>query len=526
MLSYYLSQIPNNPSNISLLFQDKLLDKTIQNSRKDLLDIINTQTKTFDNQFKALDETFSRFKLSMTILDILKNLSLSEQIKNSAFNDLMCLENNFKNIFLENDKLYQSLTECISQIDIFKLNPEEQHTIDETLFELRKHGLHLPINERTSIALDNREKDFLNNRFFSNLPDYETFYNKIVYCEDENMRKILWKDFHNNNYEILNEDFSQILKLKNSVAKTIGLKNCTELDLAFTPLKTTQEIDFFLEKTILKFKDNIIQEIEALKKLNNHKTINPWDLDYLLNKYEQEKLQPLSFDNFLTNICNFWQKKLNIKIIQENNAIYKLWSEDILIFSIFKNNILIGTILIDKSPIEKLTIIVPALNNHPGLFLITASSNFQAKNIFLNFGQAILLTTNPELELPGNGLSKMLKSKWEITNYELEILFYEQFASRKKSLTKLLLQKICNSYICLNTDKLSRKNNAIKVYNKSVKEVYIKFNIDKILNLDTNLEFNYNLSLAITKGAGCYTSTWALINLANNVGSIETFCNY
>lgn len=508
---------------------DSMIARQIESSRQEILNIINTGEKTFKNQFAALDLSYAKFKSSMTVLEILVNLHPDIKIKNRAFSGLAYLQNNFHNIFLENDRLYTSLLDYQAQ-NKEKLNQEEKYTTIETILELMKHGLHLSISERASITLDNREKDFLTNRFFSNLSNHEDFYNKIVNCKNSDERKKIWETFHNNNSEMLNEDLSQILKLKNSIAKTANFLDSNESELSLKPLNNIQGIKDFLDSIVVAAQKTIYQEIQNLKEINNNEVINPWDLDYLLNKYQQEKYEFIKFENALEKILDLWQKKLNIKITKTKT---KLWDQDILSLSVYKDGRLLNNCLIDvcaranelftnQIQENRLRIVIPKCeyqnNISPGIFFITVDINSndqllnlnQAKNLFKNIGHSMLLSTQC-IQMPGNILNMQYGIEWQTADCMLEDIFYTQFASRKSSLIQLLLQDICNAYVCLNNDKLSRKNNAIKIYNKIVKEVYTKLGINKILLTDENLKFNYNLHLAITKGASCYTSVWALI---------------
>lgn len=355
--------------------------------------------RTFDNTIRALDSLIGEFSVFATVCSVLELVHPDHVIRESAHTASVTLHNFSVDHFSQNKKLYESVMAYIENTNLHDLNSEERYTIEETVKEFKRAGLHLgdeiqhelkvlykalgkhTLNFEKNIATDNRTISVmpesltgLSEEFMAHLShnadgtrnigvDAPTYSYVMQNCVVESTRKSLWLAYFNRAFPQNDKELSQIILLRDQIAQLSGFGSFADLDISNQMAKEPKTVIDFLNNLIDRCKSKVNQEIADFKKdlppsvtLTEDNKFKPWDLlfvrdhykkkNYDVNEVEISEYFPL--DSTLQGLFAIYQKFFGITLKPEKNV--KLWHPEVQALAVYKNNKFIGYILLDIFP--------------------------------------------------------------------------------------------------------------------------------------------------------------------------------
>lgn len=409
---------------------EEVIKKT-ENIVQDINLIINTPTKeqTFNNTFRALDNLSDKIQTNVAVLSVLQFLNPKKELRDKAQEGIEKLENLMIQEISTNKKLYEALEkytknnlkkECLSQ--------EEQYFLDETMSDFKRSGLHLHQKELDKIKEVKQELAKLNLQFETNInqdnskievnleelkgvperiidslektkngkyilkTDYPTVFGILDFCEVENTRKKISQLFNNRAYPANKDVLSKIINKRDELAKLLGFKSYSELDLDDQMAKNTQVVKEFIDNLSKKSKKKGEKEIKEFLSIYPNKSelvdkngkIQPWNTKFLKNYYKKHKLnldeklvaEYFPVENTIKELLDIYEQFLSVKFKEVK---VNLWDKECQLLEVYKNNKLIGYLILDLFPRDNkyshaanLTI-VHAIKGCPCLTLVMAN---------------------------------------------------------------------------------------------------------------------------------------------------------
>lgn len=196
--------------------------------------------------------------------------------------------------------------------------------------------------------------------------DYPTFNLVMSYCSNEDVRKKLYIAFNSRacpqNIPLL----KQIRELATEYAQLVGSKNYADLDIELQMAKTVSRVEDFLFKTKDATKSKALEEKKILTDFaktyifkNPDYIINPWDISYIYNAYEQaifdinaEKLaEYFPVQKTIQKMIDIYSSffGLEMELVAYNSSICDD-SWNMIILEIRKNGLVQGNLLFDLYP--------------------------------------------------------------------------------------------------------------------------------------------------------------------------------
>ena len=178
----------------------------------------------------------------------------------------------------------------------------------------------------------------------------------MTYAESQALRKTFYLAYASRasnkfplkgNWDNTN-NIAEILSLRQTIANILGYKNFAEYSLATKMAKTTQQVIDFLNnlkvKAIGKSKQEMVVLKKYAKKTLNIKTINPWDLAYVSEKYKKENFgvsqeelkQYFPVENVIKGLFKLVKSLYGIEVkIKKTKSV---WHPDVRLYEIFDKN--------------------------------------------------------------------------------------------------------------------------------------------------------------------------------------------
>ena len=288
---------------------------------------------TYDNTLRHLDGIMDTFKRMTQVLEVLFNLSPSEQMRKTAQEELLKLQQAAVDLFTYNLKLYRVIAQHAQTRAITEsLSDEERYFEQEMLEEFARNGLHLPedkrarisalqkelantsmqfdknINEDDSKIIVSREElEGIDDEFIATLRktddgrfilgvDYPTYSKIMEQCETRETRKKLYDAFSNRAYPANIPVLEKIINLRDAIAHATGYVSFAHLSLENQMAKKPTIVEQFLldlwqkasQKEMLelkKLKDELLSSIP----LTPDGKFYPWDKAYATELLKKNK---------------------------------------------------------------------------------------------------------------------------------------------------------------------------------------------------------------------------------------------
>ncbi len=386
------------PKTVSEL--EELVKQTLNQATTDLEQIygIANTRRTFDNTARMLDKIIANFTINLIIIQTLEMVSPEKAIRDSAHQGLIALNNFSVDNFSQNTKLYQAFKAYKDQADLSKLTAEESYTLDESMKEFERSGLHLDdkklqkirvlkkdialreLNFETNIAQDNRTLTFTQDELAGlgqwlegqertedglyKLPVNQPTYLRVSQNGSvESTRKAFWAAFCNRAYPANYQELLDLIALRDELASTIGYESFAALSIAGDMAHEVTKVEVFLDSLVNRIQQKVKQEVAMfLSSLPTSVTLlpdrkfKPWDLPYVINQYKKNYLsvdetliaEYFPLEHTLKALFDIYQSFFGITFKQENPQ--NLWHEEVTALSVYKNNLFLGYVLLDLFP--------------------------------------------------------------------------------------------------------------------------------------------------------------------------------
>ena len=355
---------------------------------------------TYDNTLRHFDRIMDTFHRTTQVLEALFNLSPHEHIRKTAQEELLKLQQAAIDLFTYNLKLYHVIAQHAQTRAITEsLSDEERRFEQETLEEFSRNGLHLPedkrarisalqkelantsmlfdknINEDDSKIIVSREElagiddEFIatlrktdDGRFILGV-DYPTYSKIIEQCQTRETRKKLYEAFSARAYPANIPVLEKIIALRDTIARETGYTSFAHLSLESEMAKTPKIVEQFLLDLWQKASQKELIELNALKDelpasitLTPDGKIYPWDKAYINELHKKQKFnideyaiaEYFPMDSTVNGLLKIYESFFSISFKQVSLA--GLWHEDVKTLEVYKQEKLIGYILMDLHP--------------------------------------------------------------------------------------------------------------------------------------------------------------------------------
>jgi thimet oligopeptidase len=366
-----------------------------------IISIENSQ-RSYQNTVKALDNISEKLSYLTNPFEVLEFVNPQKEIRDSAHNAMIELQAFTVKEISTNKELYKAIKYYYD--NQFKkerenLSKEEIYFLEETIKSFERSGLNLPDDKLEQVRTLLKEINKLQLDFEQNInndeskievtleelkgtpqqiinslekstdgkyivrTDYPTVFGIMQHGENQETRKRVQQIFSNRaypqNYSILRE----MLIKKNELAKLLGYRDFAHFDLEENMAKSPENVKNFINNISNKAKIKAKKEIELFTKDLKDKTlfdesgkIKPWNTGYILNEYKKNYLQldekevskyfPL--ENTIKELLDIYQQFLNLQLKEVNTTGF--WHSDVKLIETYKNNHLIGYLLLDLHP--------------------------------------------------------------------------------------------------------------------------------------------------------------------------------
>ena len=523
--------------------------------------IENLKVPTWNNLVYKLEESDDKISKAWAPIRHLNSVMNDKEIRAQYEKSLNLLTSHYgkigqnKKLFSQYEKLYKQSRENLTQ--------SQNKLLENVLRDFRLSGVHLDAKKRKLFRNCQEKLAKLESKFEQNILDSSNSWTKnfktikalkgmpqssleiaeetaakrnesgftltldqpcymavMTFAENQSLRKRMYLAYASraskkfpvsgkwDNTKIIED----ILILRQDMSQILGYKNYAEYSLETKMAKSTNEVIDFLESLKIKAISKSKKEISVLKKFAkkhlNLKTISPWDIAYVAEKYKEENFgisqeelkQYFPVENVIKGLFKLVKSLYGIEVKLKKTK--EVWHEDVRLYEIFdKNKKLRGKFYFDlyarqnkrggawmdeciqrrkklsgsiQSPVAFITCnSSPPTKTSPAFF-----THYDVETLFHEFGhglQHMLTTVNYA------GISGISGVEWDAV--ELPSQFMENWCWEKKVLDTFAFhyetkQKLPNS--------LFKKLLATKNYNSGMSLIrQIEFSLfDFILHMD------------------------------------------
>lgn len=329
--THAISVFPRTVDEIDTIFQQATNEALIEIQK---ILSLRPEERTFENTVKKFDRIAARFYAPWCAINTIQMLHPDHILRAKAQKVNLAYQEFAIDHFHINQKMYKAWKEYqLGNAKNEKLNVERTYFLDSVLSSLRRSGMELDATsfekmkvmmkeiallsdqfctnisqDHSSLAviredLAGLDEEFINtlqrdNGFYILVCDYPTRSKILENCTVASTRKAYYRAFHNRafpqNLSVLNE----LVNKRNKLAHLLGYDSYADFDIEPEMAKTPNTVANFLEVLSIKAKEKAKQEWELCTQnspesvtLNADRKMNPWDEDYLSNRYRQNYLQ-------------------------------------------------------------------------------------------------------------------------------------------------------------------------------------------------------------------------------------------
>lgn len=370
------------------------LEELLSQNREELKQLLNIETKTYDNfvsPYQKMQERVGEFITPIFHLDSVKNSDLTQEV----YAQCLPLLSEYDSELSQNVELYNTLKDIqLAYKDI--LNDIQSKVLKNEIKEMERNGCNLLQGDKDTLKDINLELSKLSKEFSQNLLDATNSYEMIIedfddvkelpqsdlelakfesngktkykftlhmpsyiaymtYGTSRIKREELYKAYATRapqNGEII----EKILELKNQKAKLLGFENYAQLSIDSKMAKTENDVIEFLYNIANKAKTKAKEELEDVKQL-------AFDLDGINDfasfdmSYYSEKLRKKQYDIDEEHYMPYFEQKSVIKgVFDFLNKIFNIdfhevhalvWDEKTKVYDIYENSKAIARIYFD-----------------------------------------------------------------------------------------------------------------------------------------------------------------------------------
>ena len=369
------------------------LEKILEESRKNLKELLDIENKTYKNfvsPFQEIGERINEFITPIFHIDSVKN----SEITSKVYEDCLPIISKYESEVSQNENIYSALKYILSnennilnsiQIKVLEneirdfelsgcnLEKDKKQRLEELDLQLSElsHKFSQNLLKATnaySLIIENFEdiKDIPESdlalakfeedgktkyKFTLQMPSYIAF---MTYCTSREKREELYKAYTTRapeNGKIIEE----LLALKEEKIKILGFSNFAQYSIATKMAKSEEEVINFLEELGNKAKPKALKEFEELKQLALKDGITDFRASDVT--FYSERLKKAQYDldeeyyrpyfeqnSVLEGFFEFLHKMFNIKFTKTNA---KAWDEKVQVYNLSEENRVIARIYID-----------------------------------------------------------------------------------------------------------------------------------------------------------------------------------
>lgn len=370
-----------------------LLEKLLEQSKKEILELMEIKNKTYENfvmPYEEIGESINDFLTPIFHIDSVKNSDITGKV----YEECLPILSKYETWISQNENIYIALKDIQSN-NKTTLNNIQNKVLENEIRDFVLSGCHLDNNKKKRLEEINLTLSELSHKFSQNLLDATNEFEMIIEDNDD-IKEIPVSDLELAKFE---EDgktkyrftlqipsymayitygtsrdrreelykayctkapqngkiIEQILKLKNEKVKILGFNSYSEYSLQTKMASKEEEVVSFLEELGHKGKAKALEELNEIKELASKDGINDFKSSDMA--YYSEKLKKAKYDldeeyyrpyfeqeSVLNGFFEFLYQMFDIKFVQTNA---KAWDEKVRVYNLLSNDKEIGRIYID-----------------------------------------------------------------------------------------------------------------------------------------------------------------------------------
>lgn len=369
------------------------LEKILEESRKNLKELLDIENKTYKNfvsPFQEIGERINEFITPIFHIDSVKN----SEITSKVYEDCLPIISKYESEVSQNENIYSALKYILSN-ESSTLNSIQKKVLENEIRDFELSGCNLEKDKKQRLEELDLQLSELSHKFSQNLLKATNAYSLIIenfedikeipesdlalakfeedgktkykftlqmpsyiafmtYCTSREKREELYKAYTTRapeNGKIIEE----LLALKEEKIKILGFSNFAQYSIATKMAKSEQEVINFLEELGNKAKPKALKEFEELKQLALKDGITDFRASDVT--FYSERLKKAQYDldeeyyrpyfeqnSVLEGFFEFLHKMFNIKFTKTNA---KAWDEKVQVYNLSEENGVIARIYID-----------------------------------------------------------------------------------------------------------------------------------------------------------------------------------
>ena len=369
------------------------LEKILEESRKNLKELLDIENKTYKNfvsPFQEIGERINEFITPIFHIDSVKN----SEITSKVYEDCLPIISKYESEVSQNENIYSALKYILSN-ESSTLNSIQKKVLENEIRDFELSGCNLEKDKKQRLEELDLQLSELSHKFSQNLLKATNAYSLIIenfedikeipesdlalakfeedgktkykftlqmpsyiafmtYCTSREKREELYKAYTTRapeNGKIIEE----LLALKEEKIKILGFSNFAQYSIATKMAKSEEEVINFLEELGNKAKPKALKEFEELKQLALKDEITDFrasDVTFYSERLkkaqydlDEEYYRPyLEQNSVLEGFFEFLHKMFNIKFTKTNA---KAWDEKVQVYNLSEENGVIARIYID-----------------------------------------------------------------------------------------------------------------------------------------------------------------------------------
>lgn len=369
------------------------LEKILEESRKNLKELLDIENKTYKNfvsPFQEIGERINEFITPIFHIDSVKN----SEITSKVYEDCLPIISKYESEVSQNENIYSVLKYILSN-ENSTLNSIQKKVLENEIRDFELSGCNLEKDKKQRLEELDLQLSELSHKFSQNLLKATNAYSLIIenfedikdipesdlalakfeedgktkykftlqmpsyiafmtYCTSREKREELYKAYTTRapeNGKIIEE----LLALKEEKIKILGFSNFAQYSIATKMAKSEEEVINFLEELGNKAKPKALKEFEELKQLALKDGITDFRASDVT--FYSERLKKAQYDldeeyyrpyfeqnSVLEGFFEFLHKMFNIKFTKTNA---KAWDEKVQVYNLSEENGVIARIYID-----------------------------------------------------------------------------------------------------------------------------------------------------------------------------------